>query len=268
VSAEVATDTVFRSVRVNGMAYSYDYDALGRRRAKVYPAGVRDEFFYDMSNHLLSDQGAGAVAPPVGWLVEDDSVWDRPVALVRGRFSTEWVRASDSSAECARNGEEAACGVYFPVTDHLPKPVLMLDGARRVVGVGDDDPFGQVNRQTVARGTAHPYASNTRATLATCWQAMGGTVHPSTQVRMRALLGPDESFDTSGRHDDSRGGTLLQHDWQGAGARSIGDDGSECNSYAIARACKQVKDFPGSIMGGGIRAWDPGNMDGKTLVGA
>jgi RHS repeat-associated protein len=71
----------------------------------------------------------------------------------------------------------------------LPRPELMLDGARRVVGVGNYDPFGQVNRQTVARGTARPYANNTNATLATCWQAVGGTAHPSTQVRMRALLG-------------------------------------------------------------------------------
>lgn len=37
-----ARETVFRTVRVNGLTYSYYYDALGRRRAKVYPSGVRD----------------------------------------------------------------------------------------------------------------------------------------------------------------------------------------------------------------------------------
>jgi hypothetical protein len=55
--------------------------------------------------------------------VEDDDVWldGRPVALIRGRLSTSWLREPDSSPDCARSNEAAARGVYFPITDHIGK---------------------------------------------------------------------------------------------------------------------------------------------------
>ncbi|WP_410477871.1 RHS repeat-associated core domain-containing protein [Myxococcus sp. MxC21-1] len=190
-SAEVATDTVFRSVVVNGLAYNYYYDALGRRRSKVYPSGARDEFFYDLKNQLLSDQGVDTVGFPASYFVEDDYVWldGRPVVLVRGRFATDWSRASDSSSECARNGEDARCGVYFPVTDHIGMPVLMMDSSRQMAGLGEYEPYGHVNRKVVARGTAHPYGNSLNASVASCAQAVSPTVNPSTSVRVRVRFG-------------------------------------------------------------------------------
>jgi RHS repeat-associated protein len=193
--AEAATDTVFKSVNVNGLSYNYYYDALGRRRAKVYPTGVRDEFFYNMENRLLTDQGASGVVPPVSYWVEDDYVWldGRMVAIVRGRFNSSWSRASDSTADCARNGEAAACGVYFPITDYLTKPVLMLDGSGRIAALVEEDPFGHVNRVSTVAGTAHPYANAKSTTLADMSQPAGDWLgerrFPGTRVQMRALLG-------------------------------------------------------------------------------
>ncbi|NMO14735.1 RHS repeat-associated core domain-containing protein [Pyxidicoccus fallax] len=202
--ANVATDTVFKSVSVNGLSYNYFYDAEGRRRLKVYPSGVRDEYFYDAAKQLLSDQGVDSTLPPSGYYVEDDYVWldGRVVAMVRGRFSTGWTRASDSSLECARNGEAARCGVYFPVTDPLGKPALMLDGEGRVAGVGEYEPFGHVNRVTLRKATAMPY-SNSSTTLADFGQPVGGTANPSTSVKLRALL---SVVDT-----ESSGGTPVDH---------------------------------------------------------
>ncbi|WP_395831308.1 hypothetical protein [Archangium violaceum] len=83
----------------------------------------------------------------------------RPVAMVRGRLSNTWARQADTSTDCARNGEAAACGVYFPVTDHIGKPVLMLDGGGRVAGAADHEPFGHVNRVALNAETTHPLDS-------------------------------------------------------------------------------------------------------------
>jgi hypothetical protein len=127
----VATETVFRAVNVNGAFYNYYYyDAFGRRRAKSYPGGTSDEYFHGLRNQLLVDRGSSGITTPVAHYTQDDYVWldGRPVVMVRGKLGTSWVRLSDTSTDCARNGEASACGVYFPVTDHIGKPVLILEG--------------------------------------------------------------------------------------------------------------------------------------------
>jgi hypothetical protein len=131
------TESVFRAVEVNGAFYNYYYDWLGRRRQKSYPGGTSDEFFYTGANQLLVDRGSSDVVTPVAHYTQEDYVWlgGRPVALVRGKLSNTWTRLADTSADCARNGEAAACGVYFPVTDYLGKPVLMLDGTGHVASL-------------------------------------------------------------------------------------------------------------------------------------
>lgn len=197
----VATDTVFKAVTVGGVAYNYFYDALGRRRAKVYPTGARDEFFYDTGHQLLSDQGVSTPDVPVGYYVEDDYVWldGRPVALVRGRFSTSWNRESDSSTDCARNSEAAACGVYFPITDHIGKTVLMLNAARKAAGIAEYDAFGHVNRAIYQAGTAHPYGNNLTNQQVTYFQQPASS---GTQVRMRVLFGLVDTESSGGTPSD------------------------------------------------------------------
>ncbi len=160
-NASVAADEVFRSANVNGAAYEYFRDALGRRRAKIYPTGARDEYFYGLASELLSDVGVGSVTAIAGPYPADDYVWlgTRPVAMVRGKLDGAGRRMSDSTTDCGRIGEDVGCGAYFPVTDHIGKPVLMLDASGRVTAEADYDPFGQVNRVSLPAGSAHPYAS-------------------------------------------------------------------------------------------------------------
>ncbi|NNC07306.1 RHS repeat-associated core domain-containing protein [Corallococcus exiguus] len=181
----VATETVFRAVNVNGTYYNYFYDALGRRRLKSNPYGTTDEFFHSVSNRLLTDRGNNGLGMPIGHFTLDDYVWlaGRPVALVRGKFSAAWARQPDGTGDCSRDGEAVACGVYFPVTDHIGKPVVMLDASRRVTGAADTDPFGHVNRVTYHAETAHPYAHSVSTTLASFSQPRETS---SVQVRMRA----------------------------------------------------------------------------------
>ncbi|RYD78895.1 MAG: RHS repeat-associated core domain-containing protein, partial [Verrucomicrobiaceae bacterium] len=181
----VATETVFRAVNVNGTYYNYFYDALGRRRLKSNPYGTTDEYFHSVSNRMLTDRGNNGLSTPIGHFTLDDYVWlaGRPVALVRGKFSAAWARQPDSTGDCSRDGESVACGVYFPVTDHIGKPVVMLDASRRVTGAADTDPFGHVNRVTYNAETAHPYAHSTSTTLASFSQPKENA---SVQVRMRA----------------------------------------------------------------------------------
>ncbi|MFP2928433.1 RHS repeat-associated core domain-containing protein [Pyxidicoccus sp. 3LG] len=182
-----ARESVFRTASVNGLTYQYFYDAFGRRRAKLHPFnGVRDEFFHDSRGTLLVDQGWKDVLQP-GYRTVDDYVWlaGRPLLMVRGRLDASAdTRLPDTSTECGRDGEPAACGERFMVTDHIGKPVLMLDGLGRVVGAADYQPFGHVNRMPVRDTTVHPYPDYKSESIT------GFTQPPETslvQVRMRAL---------------------------------------------------------------------------------
>jgi RHS repeat-associated protein len=191
-----ALDTVFKSATINGAVYNYYYDALNRRRLKVYPAGPMDEAFHDMASELLVDQGNDAVLTPTTFPV-DEYVWlgGRPVMLVRSKLSTTWVRQTDSTGDCTRNGDPAACGFYFPVADFIGKPVLMLDASRRVSGAAEYDAFGFPNRVSLDKETAHPYANNSNLAMADFTQSVGGTANPSTQIRVRAIF---DLVDTEG----------------------------------------------------------------------
>ncbi|MCY1047444.1 hypothetical protein OV208_39465 [Corallococcus sp. bb12-1] len=154
-----ARESVFRAVQVNGATYNYYYDALGRRRAKVNPFNQRDEFFHGIGNELLVDQGWNEIYQG-SFRVVDDYVWlgGRPLVILRGKLdATLDERESDTTADCRRDGEAAACGVYFPVTDHVGKPVLMLNGEGLVAGAADYQPFGHVNRRATTDSSAMPY---------------------------------------------------------------------------------------------------------------
>jgi len=191
-----ALDSVFKAVSVNGAAYNYYYDAFNRRRLKVYPAGPMDEAFQDLANELLVDQGNDSVTTPA-WYPTDEYVWlgGRPVMLVRSKFNSSWIRQADLTGDCTRNADPAPCSFYFPVTDGIGKPVLMLDASRNVTGAADYDIFGLPNRVSLDKETAHPYANNTNITLADFIQPLGGTSNPSTQVRVRAVF---DLVDTQG----------------------------------------------------------------------
>ncbi|WP_375759283.1 RHS repeat-associated core domain-containing protein [Corallococcus exercitus] len=182
-----ARESVFRAVRVNGLTYNYFYDALGRRRAKVNPFNRRDEFFHGTGNQLLVDQGWNEVVPFQGsFRVVDDYIWlgGRPVMLFRGRLdATQNVRESDSTVDCRRDGESAACGVYFPVTDIVGKPLLMLNGDGLVAGAADYQPFGHVNRLSTPDSSTIPYPDDDGETFAGFTQAAENS---SVQVRARA----------------------------------------------------------------------------------
>jgi RHS repeat-associated protein len=181
-----AREDVFRTVSVNGAVYGYFYDALGRRRAKVNPFGVRDEYFHSPGNALLVDQGWSDVLNP-SFRTVDDYVWlaGRPVVLLRGRLGADGSRQPDTSPDCRRNGEAAACGAYFPVTDHIGKPVLMLDSAGKVTGSADYEPFGHVNRVTLHDSTPSTYyTGSSPIALSTFRQP---PENAQVQVRMRAL---------------------------------------------------------------------------------
>ncbi|WP_158617077.1 RHS repeat-associated core domain-containing protein [Corallococcus exercitus] len=182
-----ARESVFRAVRVNGMTYNYFYDALGRRRAKVNPFNRRDEFFHGTGNQLLVDQGWNEVVPFQGsFRVVDDYIWlgGRPVMLIRGRLdATQNVREPDSTVDCRRDGEPAACGVYFPVTDSVGKPVLMLNGDGLVAGAADYQPFGHVNRLSTPDSSTIPYPDDDGETFTGFIQAAENS---NVQVRARA----------------------------------------------------------------------------------
>ena len=176
----------FHAVTVDGLMYNYEYGAEGKRHAKVYPTGVRDEYFHASDGSLRVDVGSDSVLA-THFRPVDDYVWlgGRPVVVLRGRLdATQPVRLPDNTADCGRNGEESSCGVYFPVTDVLGKPVLMLDAAGRVVGTGETEPFGHVNRVSRSVPAPHPYPTGYEQVLDTHAQPQVA----GTRLRMRVLL--------------------------------------------------------------------------------
>jgi RHS repeat-associated protein len=180
-----ANETVFRSVTVNNSAYNYFYDGLNRRRYKSYPTGISDEYFYDLGHQLLVDQGNSDLYPPTTPTL-DEYVWlgGRPVALIRGGLSSAWAHLADGTGTCGRNNDPADCGIYFPVSDVIGKPVLMLNAAGRIAGTGESDPFGHVNRVFIDAETSHPYGTTT-GVFASFAQASGSA---SFAVDVRARI--------------------------------------------------------------------------------
>ncbi|QSQ18952.1 RHS repeat-associated core domain-containing protein [Pyxidicoccus parkwayensis] len=133
-------------------SYEYFYDANGRRRLKRSWDGREDEYFY-AGTQLMVDVGHTGANPSTTEYVLDEYVWldGRPVAVVKSRFDhSPFLRKPDNAGDCSRFGLESdvPCGTYYPVTDGLGKPVLLLTSGGRVAGVGDYEPFGHVNRTT------------------------------------------------------------------------------------------------------------------------
>jgi RHS repeat-associated protein len=181
-----ANDTVFRAVVVNGAAYNYFYDGLNRRRYKSYPTGTGDEYFYDLGHQLLVDQGNSSLTPSGATPVLDEYIWlgGRPVVLIRSNLTAAWAHQADGTGSCVRNNDPADCGVYFPVTDAIGKPVLVLSAAGRIAGTGEYDPFGHVNRVFIDAETTHPYGTTTGVFGAF---AQGGG-SPNLAVDVRVLV--------------------------------------------------------------------------------
>jgi RHS repeat-associated protein len=181
-----ANDTVFRSISVNGSAYNYFYDGLNRRRYKSYATGISDEYFYDLGHQLLVDQGNSGLYPPATPVL-DEYLWlgGRSVALIRSSLTSAWAHLADGTGTCVRNDTDPTpCGVYFPVSDVIGKPVLMLNAAGRIAGTGEYDPFGHLNRVFIDAETSHPYGTTT-GVFASFVQAGGS---PSLAVDVRALI--------------------------------------------------------------------------------
>ncbi len=202
----VAPASVFRAARIaNGGFFDYFYDAEGRRRLKSYPTGISDEYFYDLGHNLLEDRGNPSVTAGAEFSL-DEYIWldNRPVAVLRSQMSYvgspggAWRRVIEDwngGAVCTRNagagsplsGETSVCGPHFIVTDHLPKPILMLDGQLRMEGAADYDPFGYVNRQATPVETPHPYVDNANYTYPLCNPRLGGNEAAQTRARFHMI---------------------------------------------------------------------------------
>jgi len=195
-----ATDSVFRSVQVNsGPTYEYYYDSRNRRRAKVYPTGDNDEFFYRFDDKLLEDRSVTLLGQSIGSFPIDEYIWldGRPVALVKSLFLESagiWTRQVDGTGDCSRNGEAAPCGIYFPVTDLIDKPVVMLNSAAQVTGLGDYQPFGALNTASNDGHTPHPYPQNDLRVLAYFSQQHSSQIDAELRARFSLV-------DTAGPSD-------------------------------------------------------------------
>nr|MBA2708243.1 RHS repeat-associated core domain-containing protein [Gemmatimonadaceae bacterium] len=204
---------VFGQATTTMGVYDYYYDAKSRRRARVLPTWAFDEMYHDLSDHLLTERGNETVLGTMDVMM-DDYVWldGRPVIVIRGRFGNEmYAREDDTSTDCGRNDENwlpdggvnplaPACGERFIITDHLAKPVLMLDSSRQIAGVADYDPLGFPNRVSVQAGTDHPYDTSGSVSN-TFW----GLAEPSTADSASLIVDARVRFhmvDTEGANED------------------------------------------------------------------
>lgn len=181
-------DGLFRTLSIGGATYSYGYDAHWRRVLKQYPSGATDEYFYDLGHQLLDDRGSNHVTVSVDSWPIDSYVWldGRPVVQVRSKIANNWILTNDVfGADCMRNDESQACGFYFPVTDHLGAPVLMLDWEGRVTGTSEYEAFGYPNRGALSATTgSQPYSANVNTVLGS-FQVANGASGTKTDVRVK-----------------------------------------------------------------------------------
>ncbi|WP_375759057.1 RHS repeat-associated core domain-containing protein [Corallococcus exercitus] len=185
-SSNGGSETVFKTVSVNGLTYNYFYDSQGQRRLKDYPTGIKDEYFYNQSQGLIVDQGNASSLASTSHPV-DEYVWldGKPIAVLRGKLDASWQHLSDGTTDCARDGQGAACGFYHLVTDYQGKPVLTLDDSGRVAGTGEYDAFGHVNRVSVDIETPHPYTVSTSGPFGT---VMKQPTIAGTSLQQRVLF--------------------------------------------------------------------------------
>lgn len=254
-ASHAALGAVYRRILNNDATYEYYYDAAGRRRAKQYPTSYKDEFFYSGTN-LLEDRGLSTAAAAPDSYPIDEYIWlnERPVVLIKSQFSTGWSRQPDSEGTCTRNSEGVPCGVYFPVTDYLRKPVLLMDSSRRVAGVGDYDPFGHVSRVTYVSDTPHPYSSMSTSERVLGFFSQKPTSTTSVKLRARYAY-VDTATGTYTYLSDQWGSELT-------GARSQGEHvGREISNWVQVPTDGQVQV---RFYKGGS---DPGTRYGAILEG-
>ncbi len=277
-------DTVMRTVSVTGAGYYawfyYAYDALGRRTEKNTPIS-HNTYFYDTGHQMLWSISTGTA-------IVDEYVWldGRPVAAIRAAlgFGTSLTHNPDGAGTCARDGDGVSCGIYAIVTDHIGKPVLSLDSAGRITGVGEYDPYGSINRVEMHEQTAHPY---TKAASSTTFYTLqqkelgglnvrfrahfpmvdteedcSGTVRESVEVRSA-----DEAtlYETIGGHakgdvwtnwwtgDAVSGQRVLKLGWgTGAGncepAYAYGGCGADAGNHTCPRASGEGWDYSGWVL--------------------
>ncbi len=189
---DTAFSGVYKSVNVNGSVYQYIYDAVGRRRLKVYPSGKSDEFFYD-GNNLIEDRGQTTLGTGTD-LTLDEYVWLNGAAVVQisTRLDASFNRLA--SAACDRNDDSRPCGTAYIVNDYLPKPVAMIDSAGYLAGIGEYDPFGRVNEYTKRGDSPYSVANfpnvlNATYTPSVSWSLLGSYSQPWTgNQRVRARV--------------------------------------------------------------------------------
>ncbi len=194
-------DAVFSAVTLSnafdgGPTYNYYYDAQSRRWRKVYPTLKADEFFYDLGHLLLEDRGNDALDSQTPVYPIDEYVWldGRPVAYLRSNFDASWNRLNDLTGSCKRNGEEAACGLYFLVTDHIGKPAVVLDPQHRISGAAvEGDPFGEANSRPLAGDTHHPMAAGDAGPIATIDLGPSRGLEQQVRVKFAMLDVPAEA---------------------------------------------------------------------------
>jgi RHS repeat-associated protein len=189
-STNGTSDNGYSSVNVNGGGYVYYYDGWLHRRLKMYPAGDSDEYFYSRSS-LIYDQGNLAQTYNSGeahYHPVDDYVWlgGRPVVIVHGSQDVTYAQLPDNGNTCSRERDGSACGTYFPITDHIGKPVVMLDSLARIAGVGEYDPSGNVNRVNFDRETGHNVTYSTAGTygLGSFTQPLNGGLLVDARVHL------------------------------------------------------------------------------------
>ena len=172
-----------------GQVWNYYYDTAKRRTQKTGPLGIEAAFYWSGSQ-LLEDVGRMYSWNQASGTTTDEYVWldGSPVVLVRGKLDpSTGAHLADFNSSCSREDVSAPCQAYGLVTDRLGRLVLSLDHATQVTGVGEFDPFGQVNRVMDHIESPHPYPATSSFTVYTSGVAQK-TQGLSLDLRVRLNL--------------------------------------------------------------------------------
>lgn len=181
-AANGSLDSVFHTATINrwtgnyngggtfaASTYQYYYDALNRRRLKVFPTGATEEFFYGAGKSLLTDVAPLSLTDGSAYIIED-TIWldGAPVGIIRGKMTLSGLTSSrgaeDVTVSCSKLSDGGFCGRYLLVSDIQKKPVMMVrESGAEITNIATYDAFGAVNRIPVIAGVDNNSATQTLA---------------------------------------------------------------------------------------------------------
>ncbi len=179
-----------KSININGQLTHYEYDALGRRSAKITEQG-RTDFIWD-ENQVIGEHSKGQFT----WYIYAPHSFE-PIALIKSANPT---KATNTTKDNKTNTSNTNNEVYYYHLDQLGTPLCITNSKAKQVWRNISDAFGyqQENKYANTQGIDRRNAGNT---------STNNSIDINNNTSANANTNADTSTDTT-KHIVERRNTL------------------------------------------------------------